>query len=136
MIEEEIYDKDFVDRWCYGFEGLAETVKGYTPEYVQEITWVPAEKVVRTARKLAAAKNWILQWGVAIDMTKETMPANQALMALVEITGDLDIPGGMIQPVTVLFYPGGWGQEFLPEGQDDKRIGLDKYGILKAGFQI
>lgn len=136
MISEEIYDKDFVDKWCYGFDELAECVKEWTPEKVEEVTWVPAEKVIQTARALAGAKNWILQWGVAIDMTKETMPANQALMALVEITGDLDIPGGMVQPVTVLFYPGGWGQEWLPEGQDDKRLGLDKYGILKAGFQI
>jgi anaerobic selenocysteine-containing dehydrogenase len=136
MIEEDIYDREFVEHWCYGFEELAEAVKEWTPEKTSETTWIPAEKIIRTARKLAAAKNWILQWGVAIDMTKETMPANQALMALVEITGDLDIPGGMIQPVTVLFYPGGWGQEWLPEGNDDKRIGLDKYGILKAGFQI
>jgi anaerobic selenocysteine-containing dehydrogenase len=135
MIKEEIYDKDFVERWCYGFDELAENVREFPPEKVEEITWVPKEKIINTARKLAHAKNWILQWGVAIDMTKETIPTNQALMALVEITGDLDIPGGMIQPVTVLFYPGGWGQEWLPEGKDDKRIGLDKYGILRAGFQ-
>lgn len=135
MIEEDIYDHDFVDRWCYGFEELAATVAEYTPEKAAEITWVPAEKIRAAARALANAKNFIMQWGVSIDMTKETMPATQSIMALFEITGNLEKPGSMIMPVTVLFYPGGWGNEHLPEGQDAKRLGVDKYGLLRAGFQ-
>lgn len=135
MIKEDLYDHDFVDRWCYGFEELAACVSEWTPEKTEEVTWVPAEKIIRAARVLGNAKNFILQWGVSIDMTKETMPATQAIMALFEITGNIDKPGSMVVPVTVLFYPGGWGQEWLPEGQDEKRIGLSKYGLLGAGFQ-
>lgn len=136
MIEEDIYDHDFVEKWCCGFEEMAENVKDWTPEKAEKITWVSAEKIIRTARKLAHAKNFIMQWGVSVDMTKETIPASQALMALFEITGNIDKPGSMIVPVTVLFYPGGWGQEFLPDEQDKKRIGVNKYGLLRAGFQI
>ena len=135
MITENIYDHGFVELWCYGFDELAECVKEWTPERVADITWVPAKKIYEAARKLAAAKNFILQWGVSLDMTKETLPATQAVMALFEITGNIEKPGSMIKPVTVLFYPGGWGQEWLPAGQDEKRLGLDKYGLLKAGFQ-
>lgn len=135
MIKEELYDKEFVDQWCYGFDELAERVEEWTPEKTESVTWVPKEKIVRTARKLAQAKNFIIQWGVSVDMTKETIPASQAIMALFEITGNVDKPGAMIAPVSVLYYAGGWGQELLPEEQAKKRLGLDKYALLSAGFQ-
>ena len=135
LIEEDLYDHDFVDRWCYGFDEMAANVAEWTPENAEEITWVSASKIRETARKLGNAKNFIIQWGVSVDMTKETIPASQAIMAIFEITGNMEKPGSMIVPVTVLFYPGGWGQEFLPDGQDEKRIGVDKYGLLRAGFQ-
>lgn len=135
MVEEDIYDHEFVDYWCYGFEEMAANVAEWTPERAEEITWIPAERIRQTARKLANARNFIMQWGVSVDMTKETIPASQAIMAIFEITGNVEKPGSMIVPVTVLFYPGGWGQEYLPAGQDNKRLGLDKYGLLKAGFQ-
>lgn len=135
LIEEDLYDHDFVDRWCYGFDEMAANAAEWTPEKAEEITWVSADKIRKAARKLGNAKNFILQWGVSVDMTKETIPASQAIMAIFEITGNMEKPGSMIVPVTVLFYPGGWGQEFLPEGQDEKRIGVHKYGLLRAGFQ-
>ena len=37
IISEELYDKDFVDRWCYGFEELAERVKTMPVEKAAEI---------------------------------------------------------------------------------------------------
>jgi anaerobic selenocysteine-containing dehydrogenase len=134
MISEEIYDRDFVDKWCYGFEELAERVSDWTPEKAERVTWVPAEKIVRTARKLAGAKNFIIQWGVAVDMTKEAIPTNQAVLALCEITGNIDRPGSMIAPVSVMYYAGGWGKELISIEQDDKRIGKFKYALLSKGF--
>ena len=130
IIEEDIYDHEFVDKWCYGFDELAERVKEWTPEKTAEVCWLDADQIVDVARKLANAKSWILQWGVAIDMTKETLPANQALISLFAICGDIDIPGGMIAPVSVLFYLGGWGKEFLPEDQKANRI-IGDSAVLK-----
>ncbi len=56
LIEENLYDKEFVEKWCYGFEQLKERVKNYTPEKVEEITWVPADKIREAARTLANNK--------------------------------------------------------------------------------
>ena len=135
MIEEEIYDKDFVDRWCYGFEQLAEAVKPYTPEKTAEITWVPAEKIVEAARMIANADGMVMQWGVATDMCKEAIPSCQALSAIFQITGNVDNPGGMISPPSILAYYAGWGEENLPEEQRDKRLGVNKYPLYKYGFK-
>ena len=40
LIEEDLYDHDFVERWTYGFEEFAEVVKEWTPEKAAEVCWV------------------------------------------------------------------------------------------------
>lgn len=135
MIKEGIYDHDFVEKWTYGFEQLAETVEPYTLERTEEITWVPAWKIEQAARMMAAADGWIMQWGVATDMCKEAIPSCQALSALFQITGDVDVPGGMISPPSILAYYNGWGGENLPPEQEDKRLGIRKYPLYKYGFK-
>lgn len=134
IINEDLYDHEFVDLWCYGFEELAERVQEYPVDKVAEITWVPKEKIVAAARMFAKAKNGCIQWGVAIDMTKEALPAIQAISAITQITGKLDIPGGMVTPTEILFYGGGFGADLLTPEQNAKRIGLQKYPALGAGF--
>lgn len=136
IVKEGLYDHDFVDKWCYGFEELAERAAEFDLKRTSEITWIPEEEIVRAARIIANADSAIMQWGVAIDMTKEAVPAGQALSALFEITGNIDNPGGMIAPPAILTYSGGWGNELLPDEQRPKRIGLDRYALLNFGFQM
>ncbi|MDO5043799.1 MAG: molybdopterin-dependent oxidoreductase [Coriobacteriia bacterium] len=136
IIDEELYDHDFVDKWCYGFDELAERVREFTPEKVEHITNVPAETMKEAARLFAKADSAIVQWGLAVDTTKEALPACQAISALFEITGNIDNPGGMISPPSILYYAGGWGDEFLDPEVAKKRIGLDKYSLLNFGFQV
>jgi anaerobic selenocysteine-containing dehydrogenase len=135
IISEELYDHDFVSCWCYGFEELAAAAAEFTPEKTAEITWIPAEKIIAAARAFAQSKNAIMQWGVAVDMTKEAIPNGQAISALFEITGNIEKPGSMIVPPDILYYAGGWGQDLLSEEQAAKRIGLEQYPLLNLGFQ-
>ncbi len=136
IIQEGLYDKEFVDKWTYGFEQLAERVKQYPVDKVSEITWVPQEKIIAAARLFAQSKPSTVQWGLALDMTKEALPASHAITALWSITGNMDVPGGMISPPTLLFYGGGWGAELISDEQKEKRLGLDKYPLLRYGFVI
>jgi anaerobic selenocysteine-containing dehydrogenase len=74
-------------------------------------------------------------------MTREAMPACQAMISLFEITGNIDIPGGMIAPAEIMNYGMGWGSdlkggEILSKEQAEKRIGLEKYALLRYGFQV
>ena len=113
IIDEDLYDHEFVDNWCYGFEELKERADEFDTKRVSEITWVPEDKIVAAARMLGNAKNSTLQWGVAVDMTREAMPAGQAILALWEITGNMERPGGMIVAPEILSVAGGWGREIL-----------------------
>jgi anaerobic selenocysteine-containing dehydrogenase len=136
IINENLYDAEFIDRWCYGFEELRERVQEYPPDKVAKITWIPEEKIINAARMIAKAKPATMQWGLAVDMTKEALPAGQAIMGIFQITGNIDIPGAIIQPPEILNYAGGWGRELISEDQKAKRIGLQKYALLQLGFQI
>ena len=56
IINENLYDKEFVEKWTYGFDKLKERAQEFPPDKVEEITWVPKEKIIQAARLYAASK--------------------------------------------------------------------------------
>lgn len=136
IVKEDLYDHDFVDRWTYGFDELAEAAAKYPIDKVSEITWIPEEKIVAAARAWAKAESGILHWGLAVDTTKESLPAAHAIGVLWQICGFCERPGCMIAPPEILNYAGGFGRELVTEEMDARRIGLDKYSLLRFGFQV
>jgi anaerobic selenocysteine-containing dehydrogenase len=98
IIGEGIYDKAFVEQWTHGFGDLAEHVRTYTPEKVSEITWVPADAIRQAARAYAAMKPAAIQWGNPIEHNTQTFDTVRALICLMAITGNLDVPGGNVDP--------------------------------------
>ncbi len=55
IIQEQLYDKEFVRENVSGFDQLAKEVKAFTPGYVAERTDVPEQDIVRAARMFASA---------------------------------------------------------------------------------
>ncbi len=96
IIEESLYDREFVEKWTHGFEDLAEHVKQYTPEKVSGITWVPADLIRETARLYATSKPAVIQWGNPIEHNIHTFDTVRALICLMAITGNLDVAGGNV----------------------------------------
>ncbi len=97
IISEELYDKDFVDRWTVGFDQLKDHVQGYPPEKVAEITWVPAETIKAAARSYASHKPACIQCGNGIDMGVNSLQNARASDILRAITGNLGVPGGELE---------------------------------------
>lgn len=96
IINENLYDQDFVEKWTYGFEDLRERVQQYPPERVAEICYIEPGLIYEAARKFAAAKPGTIQWGLAIDMATTGVATAHAICTLGAICGDLDVPGGMM----------------------------------------
>ncbi|MFH1651864.1 MAG: molybdopterin-dependent oxidoreductase, partial [Chloroflexota bacterium] len=119
IIKERLYDREFVDKWTYGFDKLAERAAQYPVERMAEITWIPKEDILAAARMFARSKPASVQWGFAVDTTKESFSAGRAILSLFAITGNLDVPGGMITvfpPYGVDSWVGDWGySEFVSE---------------------
>lgn len=96
IIQEELYDKEFVRDYVHGWEPFVERAAQYPLERVEEITWVPKEKIAQAARLYATSKPAAIQWGVAIEQQVSCADNNRALMALMGITGNIDAPGGQV----------------------------------------
>ena len=139
IINEDLYDKEFVEKWTYGFEKLKERVQEYPPDKVAKITWVPKEKIIAAARAYAKAKPASIQWGLAMDMAPDGVAAAHAVSCLWTITGNVDIPGGNIVVRGAYNAPIAnaaslWGFNDLPEELQKKRLGLDRYPLYGMGF--
>jgi anaerobic selenocysteine-containing dehydrogenase len=105
IINEKLYNSDFVDKWCYGFEKLVPHIQQYTPEWAANITGVSAEQVNRLARLYATTKAACINLGNAFDQTVSSNNAVRSVAILMAITGHLDVPGGNILTVPVSTMP-------------------------------
>ena len=56
LIAEGLYDRDFVDNWCTGFEALRQAGSDYTPERVAPAIWLDPESIRRAARLYAITR--------------------------------------------------------------------------------
>ncbi|MDT8903011.1 molybdopterin-dependent oxidoreductase [Anaeroselena agilis] len=52
LLAENLYDKEFVDEWCVGFDEFRQGMKQYTPEWASTMTDIPAETIYAIARGL------------------------------------------------------------------------------------
>ncbi len=55
LIYENLYDKEYVDKYTFGFEQLKEHVRPYTPEWAAAKTDLPADMIRKTAYEMAKA---------------------------------------------------------------------------------
>lgn len=99
IINEELYDKEFVSKWCIGFEKVRERVQEYPPHKVAEITWIPEDKIIESARVYATNRPSSIAWGVACDQIGlNASRCEQAKTILRAITGNIDVRGGNLLP--------------------------------------
>ena len=109
IIEEDLYDHDFVENWCYGFDELAERCKEYPVELAAEIAGVEAEDIRKAARLFASGNPSTIQWGLKVDQTVCGIPLAQGLLSMGAICGDIDVPGGMMIPRCAYDIPDSYG---------------------------
>ncbi|MEE8472860.1 MAG: molybdopterin-dependent oxidoreductase, partial [Dehalococcoidia bacterium] len=140
IIEEGLYDKEFVEKWCHGFNDLAERAGEYRPEKVEEISWVPAEKIREAARLYAGSKPAASYNHMGLEHLANHVEALQARFILPAITGNLDVRGGdVIRPTNPHIVP-----EFemelndaLPEKQKRKALGGERFPFISwAGYEL
>lgn len=95
MIEEDLYDHEFVENWVEGFEEYKEYVQEFTPEKAEEITGAPADKIREAARLWATAGPGTLNPGSHATTHHTNGVQNQrAIDILISLAGNVDIPGG------------------------------------------
>lgn len=117
IIQEELYDKNFVKQWTTGFPELTEIVKDFPPDKVEEITWVPAHIIIKIAKMYSSVKPACISMGVSMDHHSNGIQAIRAISTLIAITGNLEVEGG-----NILSNPGVAQKNLrFPEKVEDKK---------------
>lgn len=55
LITEELYDKDFVEKYTTGFDKLKSYIRPFTPEWAYGITTLEPDLIRKTAREMGSA---------------------------------------------------------------------------------
>lgn len=136
VIEEDLYDHDFVNNWVFGFDDFRERVATMPPEKAAEISWCDADDIRYIARTFAAAKPASIAWGLAFDQQLCGGQAGHCVMALVAMTGNLDVPGGMLcgsSSVVTMNFLGKWRtatSSNLQPGELENRLGVEEFPVF------
>ena len=95
MIEEELYDEDFAEKWCKGFDQLKSYVQHFPPEKVEAITGVPEEIIRNLSRRIFQAKGACPVMYTGLEYSNSGIQAIRAVLTLFALGGQLDVPGGI-----------------------------------------
>lgn len=126
IVSRGLYDKEFVDKWTFGFDRLAEHVKLYTPSYVEKITRVPADVIEKVARTYATTKPaCIIQGTNALDQHRTGIQSGRGIAILQAITGNIDVPGGFIRAPRLRENP-----IEMPTKPEEAAIGQNEYPVF------
>ena len=138
IIEEGLYDREFVENWTLGFEEYRSYVRTFTTAVTEDITGVPANKIIEAARLYATTKP-----AAMVNSANSTVhhtngvQNHRAIISLIGLTGNFDRKGGnqVIEPISYYHRPTGLQNrehEFelpRPWEQMAPRIGQDKYPV-------
>ncbi len=132
IMEEELYDQEFVADSIYGWEAFRERVmKDYPLERVEEITWVDKDLIRQAAKMYAITKPACIHWGVPTEQTNNCTDFTRAATGLMAVTGNLDTPGGnvlYVNPPTRTVAEFARHKDLSPE-QRAKRLGGERYKL-------
>ncbi len=123
LITEELYDKEFVDRYTTGIDQLALHVRDYTPEWVYLETGIKPDVIRETAREMAkAAPATVVHPGRHAVWYGDDTQRSRAIAMLNALLGSWNRKGGFYIPekVSLPNYP-------LPEYPKPKVKTADAY---------
>jgi thiosulfate reductase/polysulfide reductase chain A len=99
IIEEKLFDEDYIDQYTFGFEQLKAHVKRYTPEWAYGITTLDPEQIRVTAREMAhAAPSVIIHPGRHVTWYGDDTQRLRCVAILNAILGSWGRRGGYYRP--------------------------------------
>ncbi len=99
IIEENLYDRQYVQAHTQDFEALREHIRDYAPEKMAEICGIDAATLRHVARTYARAEAAIIFWGMGISQHVHGTDNARCLIALALITGQVGRPGAGLHPL-------------------------------------
>lgn len=104
LIEEDLYDKEFVADLTVGFDELKEHVAKYTPQWAEKETDIPAATILKMAHEMADAAPAVVvfpgrrsSWYTNDTQFRRTLPMLMALLGAFDVRGGNFINAGKVK---------------------------------------
>ncbi|MCA9742301.1 aminotransferase class V-fold PLP-dependent enzyme, partial [candidate division KSB1 bacterium] len=128
MIEEDMFDEDFAQNWCHGFEELATYSQHFRPEVAEKITGVPAATIRDLAKRIANATGACPVMYTGLEYSNSGIQAIRAVLSLFALAGHLDVPGGIGLAMLNTHFPINRSCN-QPNPNLDRAVARDKFPI-------
>ncbi|MEW6203208.1 MAG: formate dehydrogenase subunit alpha [bacterium] len=99
ILNEGLWNKEFVESRCENFEEFRKTVEKYTPEYVEKITGIPADDLRRAARLYGSADRAAIIYSMGITQHTTGVDNVFSIANLAMLTGNIGKPGAGVNPL-------------------------------------
>ncbi|MCW9043120.1 MAG: formate dehydrogenase subunit alpha, partial [Pseudopelagicola sp.] len=99
IVEEGLYDSQYIHRWTENWEAERDHLKGFSPEAMSEICGVSPEQLRRVARIFAKGQAGMIFWGMGVSQHIHGTDNSRCLISLALMTGNVGKPGAGLHPL-------------------------------------
>ncbi len=99
IVNEKLYNTDFINERTEGFSDYIESLEEKTPEWAEGISGVPADKIRQAARMYAEAGRAAFYWGMGISQSTHGTDNTLTLTNLALMTGHVGKAGTGLNPL-------------------------------------
>ncbi len=99
IIEEDLHNHAYIERYTEGFDELKRCVADYSPESVTRICGIAPATLREVARLYATSKGSMIFWGMGISQHIHGTDNARCLISLALLTGQIGRPGSGLHPL-------------------------------------
>ena len=99
IVEEELYDKQYIEAFTENWAAMKEHLKGFPPEKMSEVCGIAPEVLRDVARTFAGAKAGMIFWGMGVSQHIHGTDNSRCLISLALMTGQVGRPGSGLHPL-------------------------------------
>ncbi|MGO8843366.1 MAG: formate dehydrogenase subunit alpha [Methyloceanibacter sp.] len=99
IVEEKLYDVQYLQAYTEHFEALKDHLTSYSPESVADICGIDAETIRAVARAFGRAERAMIFWGMGISQHVHGTDNARCLIALALMCGQVGRPGTGLHPL-------------------------------------
>jgi anaerobic selenocysteine-containing dehydrogenase len=115
MIRNGHVDREWVEKHTVGFAELAKRAAEFTPDYVEEVTGVPAQDVATFAREFATIQPSVIRLGVALERHAGGGQTIRAVCSIPALAGSWRHVGGGLLQMPLWEFPIDWARVSRPD---------------------
>ncbi|MCT4607598.1 MAG: formate dehydrogenase subunit alpha, partial [Pelagimonas sp.] len=99
IVEEELYDSQYIHRWTENWAAEKDHLRQFTPEAMAEISGIAPDVIRDVARTFAGAKAGLIFWGMGVSQHIHGTDNSRCLISLALMTGNVGKPGAGLHPL-------------------------------------